>query len=722
MSGEEIDQCKKSVFIQRPKRKLSSKFDDAFDRKYKNAVKAYHNYMEGLNLVLKEKEAKMCKILHKRSVPLWFQELTDEQCAICDQLLDAIADDTNERTFYRTKTLLRKLGIYPICSKSILRTALILCSGNDISFIWIILELHYIRRPRKAGTRCAKDYTINERLLLSAIAHLDMLTTLRGLEKILPPKKVPNDTSQVDAKRKETSCPKSSPSCSKSPYACRQKVINSGYTVPVQVQPHRDEFLDRYEKYRDPEYVIRNEESRWFARYGGSGRNLSSCDYIYSVDDTQQDKCSTASSDHSINSASAIVMALLDDHIRNMVARQECCQLLCPKHHQLDEQGAQFLGILKRNTSARAVLMEAVRAQCVQWADEELQDDAKRQVESLIKRLVDEAVTMAILEPANECPDCRERFEMQQKLLKGQKCTCVESDGSSTLVPESIANLKQHYFKFSDKLVPFEFNYDNIFNGYEQKEPVCPIKSAIQRALGVEETSTIRDIDIEHAIEKFAKMTWDEEKKHWQEQMAKDRVQPESPPKPTDPLEVDYIDTKDVSLLQDLLKRALRRLAEHPKYFLATFPCADKLPILNAWIRHRYGVPVTPKERKNALLESKHFWDYLTPRATTMRWPTRKETGMQLQVNWNYKSKLESTAGNLMYKFYRKFKNVQIQEGRILWTSMMPYHSGPDSFRRTFSAYFPNCEPNMIPQVRPWCPFQYRSMPKVKGTNSRSRF
>ncbi|XP_053659726.1 uncharacterized protein LOC128708771 [Anopheles marshallii] len=721
MSDEEINKRRKTVFIQHPKRSTSSKSGDAFDRKYKVAVKAYHNFMEGLNLVLKEKEAKMSKILRKRSTPFWFQELTDEQCAICDQVLDAIADDTNERTFHRTETLLRKLGIYPICSKRILRTALILCSGNDISFIWILLELHYIRRPGKDSTHRLKDYTINERLLLSAIAHLDMMTTLRGLEKILPPKKSVQGSSLVEVKGAEMSSPKPSRSRCKSPYLTRQKVIVTGYTVPVQVHPHCDEFLGRYEKYRNPEYVIRNEESRWFARYGGSGRNLSSCDYFYSADDTQ-DIASTASSDHSITSASAVVMRLLDDQIRNTIARQECCQKLCPKHHQLDEQSVQLLGILKRSTAARDVLMQAVHAQCVQWADKELQDDAKRQVESLLKRLVDEAVTMAILEPVNECPECRDRFELQQKLLKAQKCTCVASEGSDTLVPESMTNLNQRYFKFCDKSVPFEFDYDSIFRGYELREPVCPIKSAIQRALGLEASGTIRDMDIEQAIEKFAKMTWDEEKKHWQEQMAKDVRPQEFPPVTTDPLEVDYIDTKDLGFLQDLLKRALRRLAENPKYLLATFPCADQLPILKAWIRARYGVPITPKERKSALLESKHFWNYLIPRATTMRWPSRKDTGLKLQVNWNYKSKLESMAGNLMYKFYRKFKNVQIQEGRIWWTSMVPYHSGPDRFRQTFSAYFPNCEPEMIPQVRPWCPFQYRSMPKVKPTNSRSRF
>uniref|UniRef100_A0A182JVA9 DUF4771 domain-containing protein n=1 Tax=Anopheles christyi TaxID=43041 RepID=A0A182JVA9_9DIPT len=659
----------------------------------------------------------MCKMLRKRSTPLWFQELTDEQCIICDQFLDAISDDTDERTFHRTEALLRNLGVYPICPKRVLRTSLILCNGNDLSFIWLLLELHYIRSPGKDNKPRAKDYSINERLLLSAIAHLDMMTTLRGLEKVLPPKK-PTGPSSVAMSRAKSSQRKSPFPRFKSPYLHRQKVIVTGFTVPVQVQPHRDEFLGRYEKYRDPEYIIRNEESRWFTRCGGSRRNLYSNEYFVSADDSQY-ICS--SSNCSLNSAGAVVMGLLNDHIRNMVARVECCQMLCPKHHQLDEQGAKVLEILQRNTSAREVLMQAVRVQCVQWADEEQQDDAKRQVESLLKRLADEAVTMAILEPTTDCAECWERFDMQKNLLKGQKCNCAESECSDTLVPESMASVNKRYFRFCDKPVPYEFDHDKIYYDDKHVKSTCPIKSAVQRALGVKQSGTIRDTDINQAIEKFAKMTWDEELKNWREQMVKNDV-PESPSVTTDPLELNGIETIGVYELQDLLKRALRRLAENPMYLLATFPCVDQLPVLKAWIRERYGVPIEAKERKAALLESKHFWDYLIPRATAMRWPSRKDTGLKLQVNWNYKTKLESTAGSLMYKFYRKFKNVQIQEGRIWWTSMVPYHSGPDRFRQTFSAYFPNCEPAMVPQVRPWRPFQCRVMPTVKGTNSRSRF
>uniref|UniRef100_A0A182PRA5 DUF4771 domain-containing protein n=1 Tax=Anopheles epiroticus TaxID=199890 RepID=A0A182PRA5_9DIPT len=636
---------------------------------------------------------KICQILRKRSTPLWFQELTDEQCAICDQFLDAIGEDTDERTFHRTERLLRELGIYPVCPRRILRTALILCNGNDLSFIWLLLELHYIRSPGKDSASQTKDYSVNERLLLSAITHLDMMTTLRGLEKVLPPKKPKDSTTPVSLANTETQNSKSPFPRSISPYLRHQKVVVTGFTIPIKIQPHRDEFLGRYKKYRDPEYIIRNEESRWFSRCSGSRRNLYSSEYYFSADDSQY-MCS--SSNCSINSAGEVVMTLLNDHIRNMVARVECCQMLCPKHHHLDEQAAKVLEILQRNTSTREVLMQAVRAQCVRWADEEQQDDAKRQVENLLKRLADEAVTMAILEPTNDCPECWERFDVQKKVLKGQKCTCTESEASDTLVPESITQEYPRYFRFCDKPVPYEFDHDQIFYGDERVEPACPIKCAIQRALGLEQTGTIKDAEIELAIEKFAKMSWDEELKHWQEQMTNDNER-ETPSVTIDPLEVNYIETTDVSVLQDLLKRALRRLAENPMYLLATFPCADQLPILVAWIRDRYGVPIDAQERKKALQESRHFWDYLIPRATAVRWPSRTDTGLKLQVNWNYKAKLESKASSLMYKFYRKFKNVQIQEGRVWWTSMVPYHAGPDRFRQTFAAYFPNCEPAMTP-------------------------
>uniref|UniRef100_A0AAG5DML4 Uncharacterized protein n=1 Tax=Anopheles atroparvus TaxID=41427 RepID=A0AAG5DML4_ANOAO len=657
----------------------------------------------------------MLKILRKRSSPMWFQELTDEQCSICDQILDAIGDDLDERTFHRSKGLLRKLGIFPLCQDRITRTALMLCNRNDISFLWLLLELYYIRRPGRTGTtELEAGYSINERLLLSSIAHLDMMTTLRGLDMILPPRKRLNSDKVEDKKTGTALSSKESPLIS-SPYKKPFVVKKTGYTVPLKMHPHRDEFLGRYSRYRDPEYIVRNEESRWFAKCSGSGRNLFSCKGYISV---SQDATESETETESLHSAEAIVKALLDENIRKMIDRVECCKMLCPKHHTLDEGCTNLLWSLQRNTPVREALMASVRSQCARWKEEELRSDGKRQVENLLSRLVDEAVSLAILEPAGNCPDCWQRFDMQQKLRLGQKCVCSTSEDKATIRATSMEETKQQYFKFSkiDSSHPYQFHYGNIFEDDEERQKeqlACPIKSAIRRTLLVENDT--ENVDVDHAIDNFMRSTWHEELKNQRERLVEEQNKlKQMQPQETDLLSKDYIETKDATVLQKILKSALRRLAEHPMYILATFPEVDKLPILIAWIRDRYGVPIGPSERAAALLESKLFWDTLIPRATAVRWPTRKDTGLKSTINWNYKKKLEAKAGKLMCTFQRRFKNVQVQEGRLWWTSMVPYHAGADRFRQTFSAYFPNCEPSIVPAFRTRGVHTHRAIPTIR--------
>ncbi|KFB49681.1 hypothetical protein ZHAS_00017982 [Anopheles sinensis] len=658
----------------------------------------------------------MLKILRKRSSPMWFQELTDEQCSICDQMLDAIGDDLDESTIYRSKNLLRKLGIFPVCQDRIIRTALILCNRNDISFLWLLLELWYIRRPRKTEVTHETGYSINERLLISSIAHLDMVTTLRGLDMVLPPpKKVEN--LKLQEKRNDTKRPSSA---RRSPYEKPLMIKSTGYTVPLDIQPHRDEFLGRYSHYRDPEFIVRNEESRWFARCGGSGKNKFSYQgYISATDDAMESEIKS----ESFQSANAIVQALLDEHVRNMVDRVECCQILCPKHHQLGEGCSNILQQLQGNATVREALMASVRAQCAQWKEEELLTEGKQQVNNLLGRLVDEAVALAILEPIGSCPECWQRFDMQQKLRSGQKCVCANSKESVTIPTPSEANPKQLYFKMCiDKAQPYEFDHAKIFDDDERRKEnlACPIKRAIQRALrGKDDTG---NVDIDRLILNFMRNTWQKELKQQNERLkiekaAKNQQQPVE----KDLLDMEYVTTKDVAVLQKLLKRALRKLADHPMYILATFPEVDKLPILIAWIRDRYGVPVSRQERAAALQESKIFWDTLVPRVTSVRWPSRKDTGLKTTVNWNYKIQLEQMASKWMQKFHRTFNNVQVQENRLWWTTMVPYHAGVDRFRRTFCAYFPNCEPLMVPASQPWRSHDYRPMSKATEASGRSR-
>lgn len=123
------------------------------------------------------------------------------------------------------------------------------------------------------------------------------------------------------------------------------------------------------------------------------------------------------------------------------------------------------------------------------------------------------------------------------------------------------------------------------------------------------------------------------------------------------------------------------KLCEHPKYVLATFPDAYRVPFLNAWIQNRYGVIPSQRERNELLHESKFFWEWLIPSVTAMRWPVCKDLGMQGRVNWNFKRRLERTVSVSMsklcfrmvntYNFYRPKPNsarsIESSNGSKCW-------------------------------------------------------
>uniref|UniRef100_A0A182FW59 DUF4771 domain-containing protein n=2 Tax=Anopheles albimanus TaxID=7167 RepID=A0A182FW59_ANOAL len=653
--------------------------------------------MEGLHLMLQEKEDNIMKILRQCSRPLWFQELTDQQCAVCDQLLDALGDDTDERTVYRSKRLLRSLGIFPLCPSNILQTALILCNRNDISFLWTLLELHYMRREEAtADSSSPMNYSTNERLLLSAIAHLDMMATLRGLDKILPAKPPIDQLKSNEKKATGSPGERLASQPESSPYHKRQTVKKTGFIVPVRFQPHKDEFLERYERYRDPEYVIRNEASRWFARYDAR-RSLSSGEGFLSSSEMETESGRTSAREDSNGSTRAIAHG----EIQELIKRVDCCQLLCPKHHALsDERCAELWTLLQRDTSTRAALMEAAEAVRTKWAAEEQpKQEAHEHVGDLLKHVIDKVVTQAILDPANDCTECRQRYEMQLALLRGERCVCPPKDSSEPAVLSASAS-KGRYFRFQDWPVPFRFDYRMILG--PRRNTHYPIRDTIRRAFDLH-VSASGSTTTSEGIERFVKKTWKEELNHWNEQMEESRrLDNNHSIKPRNPLDVNDIDTKNPRDLKQLLKRALHELAKNPKYILATFPDAHKLPLLVAWIRQRYACPISPEERRTALLASRYFWEFLIPHATSARCPVRDDAGYEAKVNWNYKQKLEAKTTTPMNRFYRRLKKLDIQEGRLWWASMVPYHAGPDRFRRTFYAYFPNCEPKAVPLVRPW--------------------
>ncbi|XP_017835228.2 LOW QUALITY PROTEIN: uncharacterized protein LOC108594536 [Drosophila busckii] len=113
----------------------------------------------------------------------WFRGISMQQTAACDNLLHALRDDFEQGTTYRVQECMLILGITPIINSKQIKTIMHMSRANDLCFLWFVWQAHY-----KTTEDCeSQNYSLNEQLLLSAIAHLDMHSTMRELDRILPP-------------------------------------------------------------------------------------------------------------------------------------------------------------------------------------------------------------------------------------------------------------------------------------------------------------------------------------------------------------------------------------------------------------------------------------------------------------------------------------------------------------------------------------------------------
>ena len=115
--------------------------------------------------------------------PGWFQELSENQIAAANLLFTAVGNDGVECQLKRVIPILNKINLHPLPQKHQLVAALKFAAASDLAFLWFLYDRIY----RTASNVCSQtSYTLNERLILSCICHLDMMLTLRELEKILP--------------------------------------------------------------------------------------------------------------------------------------------------------------------------------------------------------------------------------------------------------------------------------------------------------------------------------------------------------------------------------------------------------------------------------------------------------------------------------------------------------------------------------------------------------
>lgn len=139
-----------------------------------------HSSIEVQRKILKYNTKIIQDYMNSLAVPSWYRGVSQFQKKSADRLLNAIRDDCAQRTTYRTMRCLESIGLDPLPTKRQLHTILQYCGGSDLALLWFLMEWLYREIE-------SDSYSVNEQLIMTSIAHLDMNTTLKELDRILPP-------------------------------------------------------------------------------------------------------------------------------------------------------------------------------------------------------------------------------------------------------------------------------------------------------------------------------------------------------------------------------------------------------------------------------------------------------------------------------------------------------------------------------------------------------
>ncbi|XP_016947775.1 uncharacterized protein LOC108023045 [Drosophila biarmipes] len=150
----------------------------------------------------------------KLDLAKWYMGVSTQQETAMFTMSESLRDDYEQGTGEQMYKALIALGIQPVISKKKISRMVQLSRNNILAFLYFVMEGYY--------KTCQKDgvYSINEQLLMNAIAKIDMLATIRGLDTVLPrpPQKLPEAEAQSLDSGSEAEKRPSKKRSKKSPY------------------------------------------------------------------------------------------------------------------------------------------------------------------------------------------------------------------------------------------------------------------------------------------------------------------------------------------------------------------------------------------------------------------------------------------------------------------------------------------------------------------------
>ncbi|XP_016986278.2 uncharacterized protein LOC108049569 [Drosophila rhopaloa] len=126
-------------------------------------------------------QQKLDDFSQKLDLAKWYMGVSTHQETAMYAMSETLRDDYEQGTGEKMYKALIILGVQPVISRKKISRMVQLSRNNILAFLYFVLEGYY--------KTCQKDgvYSINEQLLMNAIAKIDMMPTIRALDTILPP-------------------------------------------------------------------------------------------------------------------------------------------------------------------------------------------------------------------------------------------------------------------------------------------------------------------------------------------------------------------------------------------------------------------------------------------------------------------------------------------------------------------------------------------------------
>uniref|UniRef100_A0A0A1XSI6 tRNA pseudouridine synthase B n=3 Tax=Zeugodacus cucurbitae TaxID=28588 RepID=A0A0A1XSI6_ZEUCU len=684
----------------------------------------------------KEKQF-LFSFMNDRDVPAWYRGTSPFQTEAADELANSIRDDSAQETSHRVRNCLNRLGLIPAVHDKDLKMLMKLSGGNDLAFLWFLMELYY-KMP-------GDEYSsLNEQLILTSIAHLDMVTTLRELDNILPPGHA--SKRQLEKRRKQRLRDKSwqgqPQKLSKkhsSPYFNKlERPVQYGKPLEVERPDFKVKFF-RYEIYKDPNYVPPNEENRWYARHVFNSAKRISNITIRDVLNNLGDHFDLIPSIS--NRALEVINYALSMHdMKNMKNK-----VLCKKHQDEEEEARlrRTRFILKQREKCVETLplfrkkKEAQRERIQKMLDTDVemyrlhyqkQLRSHKGDQTYIRLLDKDGYCEHLIEddqeencsPIGPCPGTPSLLSMvashisryaqlsdsklnelskvesllmnrTHRLSFGQRDSQRYQYLNTTPTPPS----SERYFVGPTDNKPYHFSYTKIFRYKDENDKRIFIKEKCVEAMENKEPHIPKLDDLTPDLAKLAKksadQTWDENKEEMLQADVNNVLQ-ESPlpvdPYPPDMPRLPFYDCEDTKLMNEMLRIALVHMRKNPKYVLASLPDADKLPMLREWIYQRYGKRYTRAQRIKELNNSIKIMNVLQKLKLRAVLPKSTEIGTQYLQSYKCHKYIMKKVGIARRQFYDRVNSDLLKRARFFWFALRISLCALPT-RATFFAYLP---------------------------------